>query len=113
MLEKDYEYKINNIIYNVSDPKKVLINLIKYCNKYKLIQPEIYISTNKIKKYMILNPYNNFKPVHFGSIDYEDFTKHNDKQRKIKYLNRALNIKGNWRGYPFSPNNLSINLLWS
>jgi hypothetical protein len=113
MLEKDYEYKINNIIYNVSDPKKVLINLIKYCNKYKLIQPEIYISTNKIKKYMILNPYNNFKPVQFGSINHEDFTKHNDEQRRENYLRRASKIKGDWKNNPFSPNNLSINLLWN
>jgi hypothetical protein len=113
MLLKDYEYKSDHLIETVSNTKKVMFNLIKYCNKYNLIQPDIHISTNSNKKYMILNPYNNFKPVHFGSIDHEDFTKHNDEQRKINYLKRASKIKGDWKNNPFSPNNLSMNLLWN
>lgn len=69
----------------------------------------MYKSNNK--KYMIYDDKNN-KWVHFGSIKYEDYLKHNDKFRQMKYLKRALGIKGNWRENKLSPNNLSINILW-
>jgi len=66
-------------------------------------------STRKGKKYMIDN---GEKVIHFGSILYQDYTKHRDKKRRDNYLRRATNIKGNWRDDPFSPNWLSILLLW-
>ena len=31
---------------------------------------------------------------------------------RTRYLNRALNIKGDWRNNPYSANFLSILLLW-
>ena len=43
---------------------------------------------------------------------YEDYLKHNDETRKKNYLLRSANIKGNWKQNPYSPNNLSRNILW-
>lgn len=43
---------------------------------------------------------------------YEDYTKHNDPERRLRYLARATKIKGDWKNNPYSPNNLSIRLLW-
>ena len=59
---------------------------------------------------MVLNPDNKY--VHFGDNRYEDFTQHKDKDRQQKYLNRSSKIKGNWISNKYSPNNLSINILW-
>ena len=67
-------------------------------------------STRKNKKFMVLNPDNKY--VHFGDNRYEDFTQHKDKDRQQKYLNRSSKIKGNWKDNKYSPNNLSINILW-
>jgi hypothetical protein len=67
-------------------------------------------STRKNKKFMVLNPENKY--VHFGDNRYEDFTQHKDKDRQQKYLNRSSKIKGNWKDNKYSPNNLSINILW-
>ena len=68
-------------------------------------------STRKNKKYMILNDDNKY--VHFGDNRYEDYTIHNDLERRKRYLNRAKNIKGNWKKDKYSANNLAINLLWN
>lgn len=70
----------------------------------------VYISNRKNKKYMISD--NSGKVVHFGDSRYEDFTVHNDPIRRARYLARATKISGAWRNKEFSPNNLSINLLW-
>ena len=40
-------------------------------------------------------------------------TIHNDLERRKRYLNRARNIKGNWKKDKYSANNLSQNLLWN
>jgi hypothetical protein len=73
----------------------------------------IYVSPLKSKKYRIRDLIHN-KWVDFGQFDppMEDFTKHKDKERRMSYLSRSLNIKGKWRENPYSPNNLSIFLLW-
>ena len=89
----------------VSDIKKVN-KLSRLINK-KSVEP----STRKNKKYMIMNDDNKY--VHFGDSRYEDFTKHQDKERLKRYLDRATKIKGNWRKDKYSPNNLAINLLWN
>ncbi len=75
-------------------------------------------STRKTKKYMIYNPYNN-KFVHFGQMGYLDFTKYvqlydikTANEHRIRYLKRALKIKGNWMNNLYSPNYLSLLLLW-
>jgi hypothetical protein len=71
----------------------------------------LFTSPRKDKKYRIYNPANN-KWVDFGQFGAEDFTKHKDEERRQRYLKRAENIKGNWRNDKYSPNNLSINILW-
>jgi len=105
---------------NINTPEQKLIELQKYSdpkrvqkNARRYFQDDVtvYVSTNKNKKYMVKNPTNN-KYVHFGEIGFEDFTKHKDKKRQSDYLSRATKIKGNWKSNRFSPNNLSINLLW-
>ena len=93
-------------ICDVSDPKMVLKQLEKYYGD----EVDLYLSTSKNKKYMVFDE--DGKKVHFGSIIHEDHTKHKDKKRRLNYLKRASNIKGNWRQNPFSPNMLSIILLW-
>ena len=77
----------------------------------RLYNKEVFLSTRKNKKYMIMNDDNKF--VHFGQLKYEDFTKHLDKQRRELYLKRATKIRGYWKENIYSPNMLSIVLLWT
>ena len=72
---------------------------------------ELFPSTRADKKYMILDPTTN-KYVHFGQMGFSDHTKHRDDSVRYRYLRRAINIKGNWRDNKYSPNNLSIHILW-
>ena len=76
----------------------------------RLYRRDVFPSTIKKKKYMILNDRGHW--VHFGHIDYQDFTKHKDKTRRKSYLARSTHIHGQWRKDKFSPNNLAITLLW-
>lgn len=98
--------------------KEGVLKLISNINKVKEKAKEIYgpdaeilISPNKKKKYRILNPNTN-RYIDFGGYPFEDFQKHEDETRRLRYLKRATNIKGNWRDDPYSPNMLSIRLLW-
>jgi hypothetical protein len=103
-----------DLLNKVSDHNRVYKNYIRYMlnlNK-NLTEYPIYISDRKDKKYMIFDSVND-KNIHFGSIFYEDFTKHNDEDRRINYLKRSLKNKGDWKDNFLSPNNLSINLLWN
>ena len=84
--------------------------VIKNAKLYLGNDDNILPSTRKNKKFMVLNPDNKY--VHFGDNRYEDFTQHKDKDRQQKYLNRSSKIKGNWKDNKYSPNNLSINILW-
>ena len=77
-----------------------------------------YHQQEKQKKYMIYNPQTN-KYVHFGAMGYMDYTKYiqifdlkTANEHRSRYLKRALNIKGNWMDNPYSPNYLSMLLLW-
>ncbi len=101
-----------NTINNVSNIKKVLINLNNYCKKLNIPLIKLYISDRKNKKFMLKDDYLN-KIVHFGDLRYQDYTKHNNDKRRLLYLNRATKIHGNWINNPLSPNNLSIHLLWN
>ena len=82
-------------------------------NAKRLYNKEVFLSTRKNKKYMIKNDNNKF--VHFGQLlpPYEDFTKHLDKRRQESYLKRASKIRGDWKENIYSPNMLSIVLLWT
>ncbi len=86
-----------------SNPSKVQ----KVANNYFGKPIPIYISSHKNKKYMIKSP--DGKWIHFGQMGYEDFTKHNDKERRYKF--RRRNHK--WGDtQPYSPASLSYYLLW-
>jgi len=82
-------------------------------NAYNYLGPsaDLYLSEKKDKKYKIYDPNLN-KWVHFGFYGMEDFTKHKNPMRRLFYLNRATNIRGNWKNNPYSANNLAINILW-
>ena len=100
---------------NYSDYKTVLYRAKHYYGEdVKLLQ-----STRKTKKYMIYNPITN-KVVHFGAMGYLDYTKYvqlydleTANKHRTKYLKRALKIKGNWINNQYSPNYLSMLLLWN
>ena len=99
----------------VSDPAKAQQNLDLYVKslglKYKI---KVIPSTKDNKKYMILNPLSNHW-VHFGSIDYEDYTYHKDKKRHKSYFDRFTNmLSGDHDSVkdPFSPYNLALYVLW-
>ena len=85
---------------------QVLKNAKSYLGNDVIILP----STRKNKKFLIMNPENKY--VHFGDKRYEDFTQHKNKDRQQNYLKRSSNIKGNWKNNKYSPNNLSMNILW-
>lgn len=69
---------------------------------------KINISTKKDKKYMILDPETN-KWIHFGQFGAEDFTKHNDNNRRSNFLNRNKR----WAySEPYTPSYMSYHLLW-
>lgn len=69
---------------------------------------EVVYSPRKGKKYRTVNPETN-KFVDFGSIDYEDFTKHQDEKRR--QLFRTRNRK--WKDAPkYSASWLSYYILW-
>lgn len=90
----------------VSNPTTVKLRAKKIYGPNVKIVP----SNAKGKKYALIKP--DGKRVNFGHIDYEDYTKHKDKDRRQRYLKRATNIKGGWANNKYSPNSLSINLLW-
>ena len=95
-------------IKEVSNPDKALANTKKYLGKNAALYP----SDKSKYKYKVFNPNNN-KFVYFGSMLYEDYTKHGSEIRKNNYIRRASNIKGNWKDDKYSPNNLAIHILWS
>ena len=85
---------------NYSDPEYVM-------NKAKMmgLNP-VHESSRKDKKYMV---FDGRTMVHFGSLPYEDYTKHHDENRLIKF--RKRNWK--WQFAPkYSPAWLSWFLLW-
>lgn len=99
--------KFSRKLRKYSNPEQVQRMAHKYLGKHA----KIYPSTKKEKKYMVWDPKNQ-KWVHFGQLGYEDYTKHKDKSRRKNYLTRSRNIKGDWKKNKYSPNNLSIHILW-
>ena len=94
-------------LYKVSNPREVQKKAFETYGKDAIV----YKSSRPKKKYQMVDKLTG-KMVFFGDANMEDFTKHQDEVRKERYLKRALNIRGNWRTNPFSPNVLSILLLW-
>jgi hypothetical protein len=97
---------IRNNIWKISNPLIAQKKAFKYLGKSGFL----FLSNRPDKKYMVLDPKG--RAIHFGSSAYEDHTKHQDEKRRQNYLRRATNIKGRWREDNYSPNNLSINILW-
>jgi hypothetical protein len=95
-------------LYKISNPKMVQQKAKKLYGKDAVI----YKSSKPNKKYQILNPKG--KWVHFGQMKppMEDFTFHQDELRRNSYLARATGIKGKWKEDHYSPNYLSLLLLW-
>ena len=94
-------------LYLYSNPNKAQIKAYKYLGNDAVL----YSSNRKDKKYMIYDPINN-KIIHFGQMGYKDFTKSNNLEKRTNYLKRSSKIKGDWINNKYSPNNLSINILW-
>jgi hypothetical protein len=87
-----------------SDPQQVILNIKTYLGD----DIKLFISNRKDKKYMIQHPETN-KWIHFGAMNYMDFTRHQDKKRQNNFKNR--NAK--WKNAPkYSPAYLSYWLLW-
>jgi len=90
-------------ICEVSNPDVVLKQLKKYYGD----EVDLYLSTSKNKKYMVFNEQG--KKIHFGSMIYQDYTKHKDKKRRDSFRNRNRR----WKDADiFSPAHLSYYLLW-
>jgi len=91
-------------IGSVSNPSKVFSNARKvYSNKV-----QIELSDRKNKKYMLYDPHKK-KWIHFGHRKYEDFTKHQDQDRRQQF--RQRNHK--WANAPmYSPAFAAYWLLW-
>ena len=102
------------MISDVSNPKLV------YERAKQLYGDNVIIkeSTRKNKKYMIMDN-NTGKYIHFGSLNHLDYTKYIQlydleiaNEHRSRYLKRALKIRGDWKENEYSPNNLSLYLLW-
>lgn len=91
-----------------SDINRVMMNAKRY---FKNEDFTIAPSTRKTKKFMILNPQTN-KWVHFGQMGMQDATRHQDDERRLRYIKRASKLPGNWKADKYSPNNLSLWILW-
>ena len=80
--------------------------------KNKKIKVVIKQSTNTKKKYMAIffKDGKKIKTTHFGAAGMSDYTKHKDKERKQRYLNRHRK-RENWDDYK-SAGSLSRYILW-
>lgn len=89
-----------------SDPEYVFEKFNRWgLNK----RADLFLSTRKDKKYMVIMKDTN-KKIHFGQMGYEDYTKHKDEKRMMKFQNRnrkwAASIE-------YTPAWLSFYLLWT
>ena len=70
---------------------------------------DLYLSTRKDKKYMVIMKDTN-KKIHFGQMGYEDYSKHKDELRMMKFQNRNRR----WASaIEYTPAWLSFYLLWT
>jgi hypothetical protein len=97
----------NDIIWEVSNPETAQKKAFELLGDDAIL----YRSWLKNKKYAIIDPETE-KFIHFGHIDYEDFTHHKNLVRRNNYLRRTANIKGDWKTNEYSPNWLSRNIIW-
>lgn len=103
-LPKFKEKIVGSGILEYSNPDKAYKMAKKYFGENVIMD----YSTKKDKKYMILNP-DNCKWVHFGQMGFEDYTEHNDKERRKDFLNR--NYK--WANADkYTPAFMAYHILW-
>lgn len=78
--------------------------------RLKSIKP----SHKKEKKWdaTFVYPDGHTKVVPFGQKGYSDYTKHKDKTRKQRYINRHSGMGENWKD-PTTPGALSLWVLWN
>jgi hypothetical protein len=100
------EIKKSDEIWDYSNPVEAQRKAFKYLGPNAII----YRSWRKDKKFMIQDEKGRW--VHFGQMGFQDYLNHKDYDRMKRYRNRATKIKGDWKDNPYSPNNLSINVLW-
>ena len=94
-------------IWMYSNPLKAQQNAFRDYGRDAIL----YRSKAKNKKYAIINPIG--KIINFGQMGMEDYLKHKDEYRRMKYNLRSEGIRGRWREDGYSANNLSRNLLWT
>ena len=75
---------------------------------YKSDGSQLKQSNRKGKKWMVLDVNTN-KWVHFGAMNYQDYTVHKDENRRKKYWSRMGRFQN---AYKYSPGYLSLVLLW-
>lgn len=104
------------------DINKYLKDVKKKAKEYGYNPNNVYISDNNKHKIMIYD--DNGKIHRFGRVNYGDYLiwshLEKNKQVPIGYANMKKNvfhkshskIKGNWKSNDYSPNNLSLRLLW-
>jgi hypothetical protein len=95
-------------VNKVSDPDVVYHKAMILLEQYGDL--ELDFSTRLNKKYRIRGRFTNGKYVHFGDMKYEDYTKHNDEERRGKFLKRNAHWMEDYDIY--SPAWFSYNLLW-
>lgn len=98
----------NPTLINNSNIEAVLFNAFDYLGKDGFL----YYSPKKNKKFRIYDPIFH-KWVDFGNMNEKDFTQHHDELKRQKFLKKITKNKGNWRENPFSPERLTIEILWT
>lgn len=99
--------KFTRRLRKYSNPETSQQRAYKYLGK----TAKLYPARNNKKKYSIFDPKQQ-KWVNFGQLGYEDYTKHHDKKRRKNYLTRSSKMRGHWKNNKYSPNNLSMHILW-
>lgn len=93
-------------IYDVSNPEVVYNNAMVMFDGFDNF--ELELSTRQNKKYMIRGDFSNGRWIHFGDVRYQDYTKHNDDERRRRFLTR----NAHWNRKKFTPAYFSYHLLW-
>lgn len=104
-------------INSVSNPEVVFRKIKRYAKLKNLKLISYGISQNKDKKYFVEISYRDkHKKIHFGNINYEDYTKHKNKLRRQSYQARASKITDKYGNYsyknPFQANFWAYYCLW-
>ena len=92
-----------DLVRTKSDPAIAAINVKRLLGD----EAQLYFSTRKNKKYMVYSPADGW--VHFGDINSEDYTLHQDEERRRRFQQRNANWKD---AAKWTPAWLSYHILW-